>query len=139
MVLENTNRSCLAYWLLLHHVQVPASQWKMYYILQMCLGIDIMIPEMVVQTFKEMPNIFSIIKILIVCLYDTQIPYGSTFFERYFHYDNKSHTFLMVQLVWKYQISFKTVIQQITIFLRIYCAQWLEIFLLSLTFTRAQI
>ena len=37
----------------------------------MYLGIDTMIPEMVVLDFKEMPNVFSVIKILIVGLYAT--------------------------------------------------------------------
>ena len=36
----------------------------------MYLGIDTMIPAMVVQDFKEMP-VFSVIKILIVGLYAT--------------------------------------------------------------------
>ena len=36
-----------------------------------------MIPEMVVKGFKEMPNVFSVIKILIVGLYVTLISYGS--------------------------------------------------------------
>lgn len=53
-----------------------------------------MIPEMVVKGFKEMPNVFSVIKILIVGLYVTLISYGSTLSGRHFYYDNKPTHFL---------------------------------------------